>query len=566
MNGKNFLLTLMFCLSVFATHPCSGFTHISFTVYVSPQHNSARVNSIFSINISVADVPEPGLWAYEFKVYYNKSLLEPLSAEIPAGHFLEPVLSPDNLFLVDSGTINQTEGTVSFAATLVNPELGKTGSGALANITFVVVAPGNCTLRIGGYITDEPKFVDGNGDPIPSCQISIVDGYFEGFPPPPPPISPPTPEAGWETVAFDFMGIYGYLTFPQECHVNDTLTYQLILAAEPDGIHVNYFKINVSCNTFSGEKTLYAEKLVQNKDLAEDWSLNKSIILTVPNDAYGKLYCVVEADTYKRFTTCDSALRFYTTQIRTLTYEELFAAYQLVSNQYNTTVEKLNYWLAEYDNLNNTYHQLWTDYRELLNQYNSTVEELNHWITEYQELNNTYCELLTNYDSLNSNYRKLETDYNSLKSTYQSLEASYNSLNSSYNSLKKDYILLQADYNNLQNAFNSLNSTYIELFWNYTGLAWDFKILQDKMNSLQTDFNDLSNAYNSLNSTYHNLLNEYESLKSQSDAAMNELQSAKALWGLLLATTMVATVSAIYLLMKSLRERRLRSENSSIKA
>jgi len=519
VNGKKILLilALVFFLSASGTYPCYGFAPTGFVVYVNPQHNSERVNHVFSINISVADVPDPGLWAYEFKVYYNKSLLEPLSVEIPAGHFLEPVLSPDNLFLVDSGTINRTEGTVSFAATLVNPEPGKTGNGALANIAFVVVAPGNCILTIGGYLTDQPKFVDGNGDPIPSCQISKAEGYFEGLPPPPTPISPPTPEAGWETVAFDFMGIYGYITFPQECHVNDTLTHELTLAAEPDGIHVNYFTVNISCNTFSGEKILYTEKLVQNEDLAEDWSLKKNITLPVPNDTYGKLYCVLETETYKRFATCDSALRFHTTQIRNLTYGELLTAYELVLGQYNITVEKLN-----------------------------------HWIVEYQELNSTYYALLT--------------DYNSLKSAYQSLEASYNSLNSSYNSLKRDYSLLQEDYNNLLNALNSLNLTYTELLLNYTDLTWDFKLSQVNLDSLQADFNDLLNTYNSLNSTYQNLLNEYENLKAENDVIMNELQNAKTLWGLLLAIAMVATAAATYLLMKNLLERRLRPEKSASKA
>lgn len=568
MNHQKFsqTLVLILCLSAGSTHLCLAFVHPGFTVYISPNYTSERVNNIFSINISIANVPEPGLWAYEFKLYYNMSLLEPISAEIPADHFLEPTVSPDNLFIVDLGTPNQTEGTVSFAAVLTSPEPGKTGNGTLASVTFVVLAQGECTLKIGGYVTDEPRFVDGNGDAVPSCEYFITDAHFEGIPPPPPPIQPPTPKAGWETIAFDFMGIYGYLTFPEECHPNDTLRHELMLAAEPEGVHVNDLRINISCNVPSGEMILYAEEMIQNEDLPEDWSLNRSIILTVPNDAYGKLYCVVEADTYKRFATCDSALRLHTTQIRTITYEELSAAYEQLLNQYNVTVEKLNYWLTEYQKLNNTYHQLWTDHQELLNQYNITIEELNYLLAEYQELNKTYDGLFKDYSSLNLSYQKLETDYNSLKSAYESLEASYSSLNSSYNSLKKDYSLLQADYNNLQNAFDSLNSTYIELLSNYTSLTWDFKLLQDKLDSFQTDFNDLSNAYNSLNSTYHNLLNEYESLKSKNDVVMNELQNAKALWGLLLASTMAGTAAAIYLLMKILQERRLRPRNSAIKA
>jgi len=525
MDHKKFLLTLMsiFCLSAAMMHPSIGFKHTGFTVYVSPQHGSARVNEIFSINVSITNVSESGLWAYEFKLHYNKSILEPVSAEIPADHFLEPTLSPDNVFIIDAGTINQTEGTVSFAVMLINPEPGKTGSGTLANITFVVIAPGECTLRIGGYVTvtDDPRFFDGNGELISSCEYSIDDGYFAGFPPPPPRIPPPKPKAGWETIGFNFMGIYGYLTFPEECHLNDTLTHELILAAEPGGIHVNYLRINISCNASSGEMILYAETIFQNEDLPEDWSLNKSIILTIPCDAYGKLYCVIEADTYKRFAACDGVLRLYTTQIRTITYEELSAVYE-----------------------------------QLLNQYNVTVEELNYWLAEYQELNRTYYGLLKDYNSLNFSYQKLETDYNSLKSAYESLEESYSSLNSSYNSLKKDYSSLQAEYNNLLNAFNSLNSTYIGLLLNYTGLTLDFELLQNKLGSLQTNYDELLNAYNSLNSIYYTLLNAYESLTLENDALLNEIRNAKFLWGILLAAAMTTTALTIYLLMESLRKRK----------
>jgi len=558
MDEKKISLTLLFmlCLFTVAVHARFVFAYIGFIVYVSPEHNSARVNHIFSVNISIADVPESGLWAYEFRLYYNNSLLEPLSAEIPAGHFLEPTLSPDNILILDSGIINQTEGTVSFAVVLINPEPGKTGSGTLANITFVAIAPGECALRIGGYVTDEPKFVDGNGDPIPPYEYSITDGYFEAIPPPPPPIPPPTPKAGWETAAFDFMGIYGYLTFPEECHPNDTLTHELIIAAEPDGIHVIHFGINISCNTASGETILYAEKIIENEELPEDWVLNKNVTLTIPTDAYGKLCCVIEADTYKRFTTCDSAVRFHTTRIRTLTYEGLLAAYNSLLNLYNDTLEELDYWSSEYQTLNNTYHQLLTDYQELLNQHNITVVELNHWLTEYQTLNNTYHQLLTDYDLLNFSYQKLETDYESLQASFKSLEASFNSLNSSYNLLKRDYDSLQAEHNDLLDASDLLNSTYMGLLSNHTGLLSDFESLQNKLSSLETSYDNLLDNYNLLNSTYHTLLDEYERLKSTTDALEDEIQNVKALWGILLAMAMVATALTIYLVMKILGERK----------
>jgi len=493
----------MFCWSAAVAPPSFGFEHMGFTVCVEPQHNLVRVNNLFSINISITNVSEPGLWAYEFKLYYDKSLLEPLSAEIPANHFLEPTLSSSNVLIVDPGTVDQTEGTVSFAALLINPEPGKTGSGTLANITFVVKAPGDGALRIGGYTADEPKFFDGNGHLVPSCEYSIVEAYFEGIPPLPLPIPPPMPKAGWEMLAFDFMGIYGYLTFPEACHPNETLVHELILAVEPDGIHVSNFRMDISCSTSSEKTILHSETIIQNEDLPKDWSLNKSIVLIIPSDAYGKLDCVIEANTYKRFATCDSGLRLCTTRIEVMTYEELFEAYV-----------------------------------DLLNQYNDTVEELNHWFAEYQEINITYNGSLA--------------EDSSLKSAYKSLEVSYNSLTSSYDSLRNDYSLLQVDYNDLSNAFHSLNSTYMQLSSNYTDLVLDFELLQDELESLKTSYDDLLDAYASLNSTYCSFLNEYTSLKSTNDALMNEVQNAKALGGIFLAATVTATASTIYLLIKSL--------------
>jgi len=566
----SFFPALILLSSGILTHTCLGLSHSGFIVYIDPQSSSTRVNQIFSINITISNVSAPGLWAYEFKLYYNNSLLEPLSVKIPDDHFLKPTLSPDGIFIIDPGTINQTEGTVSFIATLLGSEPGKTGSGTLANITFVIITSGKSTLRIGGYTSSEPKFADGNGNPIPSCEYSIIDGYVEGLPPPPPPIPPPPPTPGKQTIAFNFMGIYGYLTFPEECHPTDIITHELIVAAEPEGIHLNYFKLNISCNTSLGQKTLYNET-IENRDLPETWILNKTIRLTIPGDAYGKIRCIIETETYRRFTTCDGAIDLHTTYIRTVTYEELQAAYQELLNQHNATVKELERWVAEYQKLNSTYHELlslynttvdelqhWQNeyqklnhtYHELLNQYNTTLEQLNYWIAEYGKLNNTYNQLQKNYASLNSSYQKLQMDYNSLKSSYDSLEASYRSLNSSYNSLETNYESLQAKYNELLEKYNSLNSTYQELKTNYTNLAVSFEELKFDLILLQAKYDSLLGNYNSLNSTYYALLEEFETLKSRNNALVRELWMTRALWFIFLATTTATTVYIIYLTKK----------------
>jgi predicted nuclease with TOPRIM domain len=572
MGRKVVSLLSAFALLVFLmeTHTCIGFSYGGFIVYVNPQYNSARVNHIFSINITVANVSSPGLWAYELRLYYNNSLIEPISAHIPEDHFLKPTLSPSNILIIDNGKINQTEGTVSFAVSLMGSEPGKTGSGTLANITFVVITSGKSNLTIGGYITPEPKFVDGNGDAIPSCSYTINHGLVECLPPPPPPIPPPPPTPGKQTLTFNFMGIYGYLTFPEECHPDDVLTYDLILAAEPEGIHLNYFKLNITCDTSTGQKTLYTET-IENRDLPETWLLNKSISLKVPSDAYGKTYCTIEAETYRAFTTCDSAIGVHTTYIRKLTYEELQAAYQELLNQYNITRIELQYWLNEYKNLNATYHQLlnlynttieelehWqieyqklnATYHELVTQYNATLEQLKHWMNEYGKLNNTYNQLLNNYNLLNSSYQKLQTDYNYLKSSYDSLEESYRSLNSSYNTLRKNYDSLQESYSSLLEKYNLLNLTYQDLKLNYSNLMLTVEELKSNITILKAQYSDLLNSYNSLNFTYYALLKEYQTIKSENIALTRELWMTRLLMITFLATSLATIVYIIYLTRK----------------
>jgi hypothetical protein len=552
-------------------HTCLGLAHNGFTVYMNPQNSSARVGHTFSINITISNVSSPGLWAYEFKLYYNKSLLEPLSARIPADHFLKPALSPDGIFIINPGTINQTEGTVSFAATLTGPELGKTGTGTLANITFMVMTTGKSALRIGGNMTGEPKFVDGNGDAIPADNYSLIDGYAEGLPLPPPPIPPPPQTSGKQTLTFNFMGIYGYLTFPDECHPKDVIDLGLIVAAEPEGIHLNYFRLNISCNTSLGQKTLHNET-IENKDLPETWTLNQTIKLTIPSDSYGKVYCSIETETYRQFTTCDSAIGLYTTYIRTVTYEELQAYYQELLNRHNATVKELEHWITEYQKLNGTYTelsslynttfnelQLWqteyqklnNTYHDLMNQYNTTIEQLNNWISKYQTLNSTYNQLQQNYSSLNSSYQNLQTVYTALKSSYDSLEANYSSLNLTYNLLKNNYDSLQERYNVLLEKFTSLNSTHQELSVNYTLLIKNFDGLKYNLTLLQAKYDNLTSIYSTLNSTYSALLEEFKNLESRNDALTRELWLTRLLWFTFLAVAVAATVYIVYLLKKT---------------
>jgi predicted nuclease with TOPRIM domain len=538
---------------------CLGLSHNSYNIYINPENSSARVGRTFSINISASNVSPPGLWAYEFKLYYNRSLLEAVSAKIPSDHFLKSTLSLNGTFILDPGTINQTEGTVSFVATLIGAEPGKTGNGTLANITFAIIAAGKSDLRIGGYLTSEPKFIDGNGSIIPNTDYSLTDGHAEGLPPSPPTIPSPPSTPGKQTFAFHFTRLYGYLTFPEECHPASTITHELIVAAEPDGIHLNYFKLDISCNTSIGQKTLYNET-IENKNLPETWILNETIRLTIPGDGAGRIHCTIAAETYRQFTASDNAVELDTTNMLTMTYEEMQTAYSELLKQHNDTLEQLELWMTEHGRLNSTYQNLlhlhnltvielqhWQNeyqtlndtYYDLLNHHDNALEQLDHWINEYSRLNNTFNQLQTSYVITSSNYTKLQMDYTLLKSLHDSLRADYNSLNSTYNSL-------EARYNDLLEKNNLLNSTYQELKLNFTVLVISFDELKYNLTILQAKYDNLSKSYNLLNSTYSALLIDLENLRSRNDITVRELWLTRMLWFIFIGIAVAAVVYTIY--------------------
>lgn len=116
-------------------------------VYVSPLQSSMAVNETLQISVFIANLSSPGLFAYQLTVHYDCALLEAVAAEIPEGHFLTP-WSPERIFIIDEGTIDNRIGKVSFAVTLLAPEEGKTGDGLLATIQFKAIAAGDVTFRL----------------------------------------------------------------------------------------------------------------------------------------------------------------------------------------------------------------------------------------------------------------------------------------------------------------------------------------------------------------------------------------------------------------------------------
>lgn len=164
-------------------------------LYVDPQNNifsttTTPVGSNFTVSIKVADVPSPGVFSYQVELDYNSSVLQAVAAQIPADQWLKPS-APSGIFIVDPGTINQTRGSVTFAATLLGTESPKNGSGTISTITFTITqAPttGNITSTLL-LPPDGTILVDPDSNPIPQTQYDIVNGnyVYMGAPPPPKP-------------------------------------------------------------------------------------------------------------------------------------------------------------------------------------------------------------------------------------------------------------------------------------------------------------------------------------------------------------------------------------------
>ena len=69
----------------------------------------------FNISVSISDVEEPGLYAYEFKLYYDNTLLEAIAWALPEGHFLTPAEGEMALYQVPASGIYHEDGYVLVA-------------------------------------------------------------------------------------------------------------------------------------------------------------------------------------------------------------------------------------------------------------------------------------------------------------------------------------------------------------------------------------------------------------------------------------------------------------------
>ncbi len=138
----------------------------------------------FTLTVQIMDVEN--IFAYEFKAYFNNSVLNATKAVRPAGHLLEP-LDPMNQFTPKweiKNNFNATHGRLWLGFTLLSPETARTGSGELVEITFDILSVGFTPIEFA-----DDKLADSTASPILHDK---TNSYFSNTQaPPPPPLAKP---------------------------------------------------------------------------------------------------------------------------------------------------------------------------------------------------------------------------------------------------------------------------------------------------------------------------------------------------------------------------------------
>lgn len=161
-------------------------------VSVYPNEINVYKDQTFSVDVTIADVTD--LYCYQFDLYYNTAILECTGVDLPPGHFLEPILDPDNIFIVEQeydNAYNATHGRVEVTVALMVDEPGKNGGGTLATINFKAKEFGSSTLHfydvvIGNSLPEAMPviLVDGSVNVLPTLTVlaeedgnSLTTGY-----------------------------------------------------------------------------------------------------------------------------------------------------------------------------------------------------------------------------------------------------------------------------------------------------------------------------------------------------------------------------------------------------
>jgi len=200
MNKKITFLCAIIIGTLLMTIPTfQGYAAPEPKVSVDPKQNmfttkDTTVGVTFNVSVKVADFVAPGLYAYEFKLYYDNTMLEAIAWALPPGHFLTPldvdgdgVTDPEDemeIYKVPATGIYHANGYVLVAiSSQGDVKKPKVGFGVLAIITFKITkAPTgaealSCNLELKGAVFADPDIKD--------ITVTLAHGYYEFSPPRP---------------------------------------------------------------------------------------------------------------------------------------------------------------------------------------------------------------------------------------------------------------------------------------------------------------------------------------------------------------------------------------------
>jgi len=163
------IITTLLTLSLLSAFPSLAAVDTA-KLYVDPSKSKVLVGESFTINVTVANVTN--LYGWEFKLYYNNTMLNGTS--ISEGEFLK---SHGETFFEEinfTDTYNATHGILWATCSLLGNVSGINGSGALANIVFECKQFGNSTLSFGYSKLGDPGGIE--------IQHVTVDGSVETLP------------------------------------------------------------------------------------------------------------------------------------------------------------------------------------------------------------------------------------------------------------------------------------------------------------------------------------------------------------------------------------------------
>lgn len=168
---RRLLVSATLLVALFASAPAQAASITIDSVQVNP-------NSEFTIGIRAVDITD--LFTFSFDLTFDPALLTAIS--VTAGDFLATAL-PDPLppetgvtFIpgtISLGLVSLTAGSIFGSAT----QLGATGSGALAFITFQAAAPGTASLALENVVLLDSSIPFGQeiGATIGSGTVSIAN-------------------------------------------------------------------------------------------------------------------------------------------------------------------------------------------------------------------------------------------------------------------------------------------------------------------------------------------------------------------------------------------------------